>query len=45
VGDDPIEVVASRCGFGTAGVLRHHFAKRLGTTPQAYRSAFRQTAS
>ncbi|HEU0214826.1 MAG TPA: helix-turn-helix domain-containing protein [Jiangellaceae bacterium] len=41
-GDDPIEVVASRCGFGTAGVLRHHFAKRLGTTPQAYRSAFRQ---
>ena len=44
-GDDPIEVVASRCGFGTAGVLRHHFAKRLGTTPQAYRSAFRQTAS
>ena len=44
-GDDPIEVVASRCGFGTAGVLRHHFAKRLGTTPQAYRSAFRQIAS
>jgi len=42
-GEDPIEVVASRCGFGTASVLRHHFAKRLGTTPQAYRSAFRQT--
>lgn len=41
-GDDPVEVVASRCGFGTASVLRHHFAKRLGTTPQGYRSAFRQ---
>ncbi|MGH8775998.1 MAG: helix-turn-helix domain-containing protein [Jiangellaceae bacterium] len=42
-GDDPIEAVASRCGFGTASVLRHHFARRLGTTPQAYRSAFRHT--
>jgi transcriptional regulator GlxA family with amidase domain len=43
MGDDPIEAVASQCGFGTASVLRHHFAKRLGTTPQAYRSAFRHT--
>jgi transcriptional regulator GlxA family with amidase domain len=39
-GDDPIERVAVLCGFGTAGALRHHFAKRLGTTPQAYRAAF-----
>jgi hypothetical protein len=22
--------------------MRHHFAKRLDTTPQGYRSAFRQ---
>lgn len=40
-GDDTIETVASRCGFGTAAVLRHHFGRRLGTTPQAYRAAFR----
>ncbi|MBD0293227.1 MAG: helix-turn-helix domain-containing protein [Jiangellaceae bacterium] len=44
-GDDPIETVASRSGFGTAAVLRHHFARRLGTTPQAYRAAFRQRAA
>lgn len=40
-GDDVVEAVAARAGFGTAAVLRHHFAKRLGTTPQAYRAAFR----
>ncbi|RJK98119.1 GlxA family transcriptional regulator [Vallicoccus soli] len=39
-GEDPVEVVASRTGFGTAAVLRHHFVKRLGTTPQAYRRTF-----
>jgi transcriptional regulator GlxA family with amidase domain len=41
-GDDPVEAVAARSGFGTAAVMRHHFAKRLDTTPQGYRSAFRQ---
>jgi transcriptional regulator GlxA family with amidase domain len=40
-GDDPVELVAARCGFGTAAAMRHHFAKRLDTTPQGYRSAFR----
>ncbi|MGH8827366.1 MAG: helix-turn-helix domain-containing protein, partial [Jiangellaceae bacterium] len=40
-GDDPIETVAARSGFATASALRHHFARRLGTTPQAYRSTFR----
>jgi transcriptional regulator GlxA family with amidase domain len=39
-GDDAVDVVASKVGFGTAAVLRHHFAKRLGTTPQAYRRTF-----
>ncbi len=39
-GDDTIDAVASKCGFGTAAALRHHFTRRLGTTPQAYRSAF-----
>jgi transcriptional regulator GlxA family with amidase domain len=41
-GDDPVEAVAVRSGFGTAAAMRHHFAKRLDTTPQGYRSAFRQ---
>jgi transcriptional regulator GlxA family with amidase domain len=40
LGDDTVETVASRSGFGTAAVLRHHFTRRLGTTPQAYRAAF-----
>lgn len=39
-GDDVVETVAARTGFGTGASLRHHFAKRLGTTPQAYRAAF-----
>jgi transcriptional regulator GlxA family with amidase domain len=39
-GDDTIDAVAAKCGFGGAAALRHHFARRLGTTPHAYRSAF-----
>lgn len=37
--DLPVEAVAVRVGWGTAAVLRHHFA-RLHTTPNAYRRAF-----
>jgi transcriptional regulator GlxA family with amidase domain len=44
-GDDPVEAVAARSGFGTAAVMRHHFGKRLDTTPQGYRAAFRARAS
>ncbi|HEX6685358.1 MAG TPA: helix-turn-helix domain-containing protein [Candidatus Limnocylindrales bacterium] len=39
--DLPVEQVAARAGFGDAAVLRHHFSKRAGTTPQHYRQAFR----
>ena len=39
--DLPIEAVAARCGFATAAGLRKHFCRRLGTTPQQYRRAFR----
>lgn len=39
-GDEPLEVVAQRAGFGTAAVMRHHFLKVLQTTPTAYRRAF-----
>ena len=35
-----VEVVADLVGFGSASVLRHHFTRRVGTTPQAYRRTF-----
>ena len=38
--DLPVEEVARRCGFGAAPALRHHFARALGTSPQAYRRTF-----
>jgi transcriptional regulator GlxA family with amidase domain len=37
--DLPVEQVAQHVGYGSASVLRHHFAG-LGTTPQAYRRTF-----
>lgn len=40
-GDDPIDTVARRCGFGTAAMLRHHFIRVVGTSPVAYRRTFR----
>ena len=39
--DLPIEHVAQRSGFGSAATLREHFARRLATTPTAYRRSFR----
>jgi transcriptional regulator GlxA family with amidase domain len=44
-GDDPIDTVAERCGFGTAAMLRHHFGRIVGVSPAAYRRAFRPAAS
>jgi AraC family transcriptional activator FtrA len=38
--DLPIEVVAQRCGFGTATGLRVHFRRLVGTSPLAYRRTF-----
>jgi transcriptional regulator GlxA family with amidase domain len=38
--DAPIDVVASRSGFGNAATLRHHFSQARGTTPVAYRRTF-----
>jgi AraC family transcriptional activator FtrA len=37
-----VEAVAVRAGFGDAATLRHHFSRRIGATPQAYRSTFRE---
>ncbi len=39
--DLPVERVAAESGFGAAVTLRAHFARRVGTSPQAYRRAFR----
>ena len=38
-----VDTVAARAGFGSAATLRHHFAQRLSTTPQAYRGTFRSS--
>ncbi|MEH0934408.1 GlxA family transcriptional regulator [Micromonospora psammae] len=35
-----VDTVADRAGFGDAAVLRHHFTRRVGTTPHAYRTTF-----
>ncbi|WP_327288833.1 helix-turn-helix domain-containing protein [Streptomyces sp. NBC_01198] len=39
--DATVDSVAVRAGFGNAATLRHHFGQWVGTTPQAYRRAFR----
>jgi transcriptional regulator GlxA family with amidase domain len=40
-GDDPIDTVAERAGFGTGAMLRHHFARIVGVSPASYRRTFR----
>jgi transcriptional regulator GlxA family with amidase domain len=39
--DHSVELVASRCGFGTATNLRQHFQRLVCTTPNGYRRTFR----
>jgi AraC family transcriptional activator FtrA len=36
----PIEEVAGAVGFGSAHVLRHHFKRNVGLSPQQYRQSF-----
>ncbi|TWH26182.1 Transcriptional regulator containing an amidase domain and an AraC-type DNA-binding HTH domain [Isoptericola variabilis J7] len=38
--DASVEEIARLVGFGAAAVLRHHFARTLGTSPVAYRRRF-----
>ncbi|MCX4734984.1 GlxA family transcriptional regulator [Streptomyces sp. NBC_01363] len=40
-GDEPVERIAARTGFGTSANLRHHFQHHTGTGPRVYRTAFR----
>jgi transcriptional regulator GlxA family with amidase domain len=42
--EEGVDQVAERAGFGNAVTLRHHFRAWRGTTPAAYRSAFRTGA-
>ncbi len=39
--DLPIETVASRAGFGSSALLRHHFGTAVGVAPAEYRRTFR----
>jgi transcriptional regulator GlxA family with amidase domain len=39
--NDTLDVIASRCGFGTAETIRRVFQRRLGVAPDAYRRRFR----
>jgi transcriptional regulator GlxA family with amidase domain len=41
----PVELIAQRCGFGSASVLRTHFKRMLDTSPLAYRRTFCEVAS
>jgi AraC family transcriptional activator FtrA len=36
----PIEHIAQKCGLGTPTTLRHHFRKKVGASPAAYRRRF-----
>jgi transcriptional regulator GlxA family with amidase domain len=38
--DATVEQIAARTGLGTAAILRHHFTRIVGASPQAYRRNF-----
>jgi transcriptional regulator GlxA family with amidase domain len=42
--NDTLDVIATRCGFGTAESLRRVTQRRLGVAPDAYRRRFRTVA-
>ena len=42
---DTLDVVAMRCGFGSAETLRRVFRRRLGVSPDAYRRRFAASPS
>lgn len=44
-GDETVDSVAARCGFGSGAMLRHHFGRVVGVSPAAYRRAFRRRAT
>ncbi|GAA4962048.1 GlxA family transcriptional regulator [Kineococcus glutinatus] len=44
-GDESVDEVARRCGFGSPAMLRQHFTRLTGTTPTSYRRTFRGAGS
>ena len=42
LGDETVDAVAHRAGFGSASSLRKHMAARTGVSPDEYRRAFRR---
>jgi transcriptional regulator GlxA family with amidase domain len=38
--DASIDEIAAACGFGSATLFRHHFAREVGVAPSAYRRSF-----
>ncbi|MEV2274538.1 helix-turn-helix domain-containing protein [Nocardiopsis sp. NPDC049922] len=44
-GEEPVDAIARRCGFGTAETLRRAFQRRLGVAPSDYRDRFRSTTT
>jgi transcriptional regulator GlxA family with amidase domain len=38
--DDTVNVIAARCGFGTAETMRRNFVRRMGISPDQYRKTF-----
>jgi transcriptional regulator GlxA family with amidase domain len=42
-GDDPVETIARRCGFGTGETLRRAFHRHARVAPSDYRDRFRST--
>jgi AraC family transcriptional regulator, transcriptional activator FtrA len=43
--DQPVELIARDCGFGSAAALRLHFQRVSKTSPQAYRRTFHHAAA
>jgi len=39
-----LDVIAERCGFGTAETMRRAFQRRMGVAPDSYRRRFRVVA-
>jgi transcriptional regulator GlxA family with amidase domain len=44
-GDEPVDAMARRLGFGTAETLRRAFHRHLGVAPSEYRARFRPAAA
>ena len=39
---DPVDVISTRCGFGTPETMRRAFGRRVGVPPAQYRARFRR---